>query len=133
MHQRDVPDEVASAMDGVLGSADLAVAVVGVSRAEQDAAADELTESLAERAPALVATRVKPDGLTQDAGTVLAVVLGSSSVTALATGLASWLRRRSEFRLVLKRRRRNGETVEVTLQGRPDEHTERMVTDFLEG
>ncbi|MGW2643254.1 hypothetical protein [Streptomyces sp. NPDC001348] len=120
-------------MDGVLESADLAVTVVGPSGADQDAATDELRESLAERVPALVATRVKPDGLTQDAGMILAIVLGSSSVTMLATGLASWLRRRSEFKLVLKRRKRNGETVEVILQGRPDEHTEQMTKDFLEG
>ncbi|MFB9593507.1 hypothetical protein [Streptomyces racemochromogenes] len=120
-------------MDGVLESAELAVAVVGPNGAEQDAAADELRESLAERAPALTATRIKPDALTQDAGTILAIMLGSSSVTVLATGLASWLRRRSDFKLLLKRRKPTGETIEMTLQGRPDEHTEQMSKDFLKG
>ncbi|WP_327257473.1 effector-associated constant component EACC1 [Streptomyces sp. NBC_01244] len=118
-------------LDTALAEADLAIGLVGEDGAEENDWAAELVELLAERTPALNVRRIKADPLTQDLGAVLAIVLGSSSVTVLAGGLAAWLRRRNTVSMVLKKRDRHGATVDVTVRGRPDERIEKIVTEFL--
>lgn len=73
-------------LDTALAEADLAIGLVGEDGAEENDWAAELVELLAERTPALNVRRIKADPLTQDLGAVLAIVLGSSSVTVLAAG-----------------------------------------------
>ncbi|MFB7467686.1 hypothetical protein ACFCZ1_30045 [Streptomyces sp. NPDC056224] len=119
------------ASDTALAGADLVIGLVGEDGAEENDGAAELLDLLAEVVPGLNVRRIKADQLTQDLGTVLAIVLGSSSVTVLAGGLASWLRRRNTVSMVLKKRDRNGATVDVTVRGRPDERIETIVTEFL--
>jgi hypothetical protein len=93
--------------------------------------AGDLKESLAEDMPDLSVGRFREDTRTQDFGATLAIILGSTAVTALAKGIASWLARRQDARLHLKRTTSDGQVHEITLQGQPSARTERIVTDFF--
>ncbi|WP_328929921.1 hypothetical protein OG429_38640 [Streptomyces sp. NBC_00190] len=115
-----------------MAESDVVIGFAGVERAQANVLAAELREHLFDREPALAVEQVKDDGLTQDAGVILEVILGSTATSVLATGLAMWLRRRHEVRLTMKRRNRAGETVDVTLQGRPDARLEAVIKDFLQ-
>lgn len=93
--------------------------------------AGELSEFLAAEVPEARVSRHREDPLAMDFGATLAIVLGSSSVTALATGLAAWLRRRQDARLQLRRTHSDGTVVELRLDGQPRARHERIVTEFL--
>jgi hypothetical protein len=94
--------------------------------------AEELTDFLRVETPGAEVTRHRDDPLAMDFGATLVIVLGSSSVTALATGLAVWLRRRQDARIQLRRTEADGSTTELTLDGQPSARTERIISDFLD-
>lgn len=66
----------------------------GVSPAEANRFAQELTIALLNSSPGARVERAKPDGATQDLGTIVSIVITSGAALALARGLADWLRLR---------------------------------------
>lgn len=94
--------------------------------------AGDLCDFLAIEAAGARVTRHREDPLAMDFGATLAIILGSSSVTALATGLAAWLRRRQDAHLQLRRRHPDGTVDDVIVDGRPGARHERIITQFLD-
>jgi hypothetical protein len=108
-----------------------------ITFAELDAASanqlvTELAEFLNEDAPAVSLSRIREDPDTQDFGATLAVVLGSTAVSALAKGIAHWLARRQDAKIHLRRKDKAGATIEVTIEGQSSSRAERIVKSFLE-
>lgn len=112
-------------------SSDILVSFPDTDMATANDLAGDLKESLAEDMPDLSVGRFRDDSRTQDFGATLAIVLGSTAVTALAKGIASWLARRQDAQLRLKQTTSDGQVREITLHGQPSARTERIVTDFL--
>ena len=112
-------------------SSDILISFPDTDMAAANELACELEESLAEDTPDLSVKRLREDPLTQDFGATLAIILGSTAVTALAKGIASWLARRQDAQLRLKRTGSDGQVQEITLRGQPSARTERIVTDFF--
>jgi hypothetical protein len=110
---------------------DVLISFPDMNKAFANELAGDLAESLTEDTPSLSVTRFRDDPLTQDFGATLAIILGSTAVTALAKGIAKWLARRQDARLHLKRTASNGEIREITLQGQPTSRVEHIVTDFF--
>jgi hypothetical protein len=110
---------------------DVLVSFLDADLAMANDLAGELSESLAEDVPDLSVMRLREDPRTQDFGATLAIVLGSTAVTALAKGIAKWLARRQDARLHLKRTASNGKVREITLEGQPSARTERIIADFF--
>jgi hypothetical protein len=63
------------------------------SAAEANQFASELADFLKDREPGLNVEQVRERADTQDFGATLVLVLGTASVTALAQGIAAWLKR----------------------------------------
>jgi len=80
----------------------------------------------------VVARQLRHDPLAQDVGTTVAIIAGTSSFAALAKGVAVWLARRQDARLVLRRKSSDGEERELLIAGTPGRRTERLVQAFLE-
>jgi hypothetical protein len=78
----------------------------GVSAADASYFAQELRRQLIDALPNTTVTRVREDRYMQDAGTILQIVLGASSVVALASALGSWLVLHRKASITIKR---NGE------------------------
>lgn len=110
---------------------DALISFVDADLATANDLASDLAESLTEDVPDLSINRVREDERTQDFGATLAIILGSTAVTALAKGIAKWLARRQDARLQLKRTARNGQIREIKLEGRPTARTERIINDFF--
>lgn len=115
----------------MVADSDVTVSFIDTDLAMANDLAGDLAESLGEDVPDLSVTRFREDSRTQDFGATLAIVLGSTAVTALAKGVAKWLARRQDARLRLKRTARNGQVREITLEGQPSARTERIITDFF--
>lgn len=112
-------------------SSDIVISFPDTDMATANELAGDLEESLAEDAPDLSVTRLREDPRTQDFGATLVLILGSTAVTALAKGIASWLARRQDAQLRLKRTTPDGQVQEITVKGQPSARTERIVTDFF--
>jgi hypothetical protein len=111
--------------------------LIGASSRDGDEAtanilATDLEDSLSEAVPALTISRRREDPLAQDFGATLAVVLGTSAVTALAKGVAAWLARRQDARLVLRRTATDGQVRELTIDGQIGGRAERVIAQFFE-
>jgi Effector Associated Constant Component 1 len=115
----------------VAASSDILISFSDTDMATANEWAGELEESLAEDTPDLSVTRLREDPHTQDFGATLVIILGSTAVTALAKGIASWLARRQDAQLRLKRTTSDGQVHEITVRGQPSARTERIVTDFF--
>jgi hypothetical protein len=113
-------------------SSDILISFPDTDPATANELAGDLVESLVEDTPDLSVTRLREDPLSQDFGATLAIILGSTAVTALAKGVASWLARRHEAQLRLRRTMGDGQVHEITLRGQPTARTERIVTNFFE-
>lgn len=113
-------------------SSDVLVSFLDADLATANDLAGDLVESLAEDAPTLSVTRLREDSRTQDFGATIAIILGSTAVTALAKGIANWLARRQDAHLRLRRTASNGQVREITLHGQPSAGTERIVANFFE-
>jgi hypothetical protein len=111
---------------------DVLVSFLDTDLATANDLAGDLAESLAEDAPTLSVTQLREDSRTQDFGATIAIILGSTAVTALAKGVAKWLARRQDARLRLRRTASNGQVREITLHGQPSARTERIVASFFE-
>lgn len=114
-----------------MDESDILISFPNADKAFANELASDLAESLAEDTPSLSVTRRREDPLTQDFGATLAIIVGSTAVTALAKGIAKWLARRQDAHLHLKRTTSNGEVREITLQGQPTSRVEHIVTDFF--
>ncbi len=115
----------------VAGTPDLHMSFVDADPADANRLAEDLSEALHDELPSTGVTRVRDDPLSQDFGATLAIVLGSTAVTALAKGVAAWLARRQDARIKLSRTTADGETIEVVVEGQATARTERLVTEFL--
>ena len=73
------------------------------SSADGNRFAGSLAETLRDLDPLIQIQRVREHNDTQDFGASLAVVLGTTALTALAKGLASWLARNSGARIEIRR------------------------------
>lgn len=112
-------------------NSDVLISFLDADLATANDLAGDLAESLAEDTPTISVTRLREDPRTQDFGATLAIILGSTAITALAKGVASWLARRQDARLRLRRTAGNGQVREITLHGQPSARTERIVADFF--
>ena len=74
-----------------------------VAAADASYFAEELRRQLLNDLPATAVTRVREDRYTQDAGTILQIVLSASSVVALATALGNWLVLHRKASITIKR------------------------------
>jgi hypothetical protein len=115
----------------VATSSDILISFPDTDMATANEFAGDLAEFLTEDTPDLSVTRIREDPRTQDFGATLAIILGSTAVTALARGVAAWLARRHDAQLLLKRTTSNGQVREITLRGQPSARTERIVTNFF--
>lgn len=77
----------------------LTVTFPEVSSAEGNRLATSLAEALKDIDPTIAVDRKKERDDTQDAGTILAVLLGSASATAVSRGIAAWIARNGGARL----------------------------------
>jgi len=114
-----------------MSTADVLISFIDTDLAEANDMAGDLAESLGEDEPALSITRLREDSRSQDFGATIAIILGSTAVTALAKGLAAWLARRQDAHMCLRRTASNGQLREITLHGQPSARTERIVSDFF--
>jgi hypothetical protein len=73
-----------------------------VSTAEANVYAASLADAVKDVDRAIKAERVRERGDTQDFGATLAIILGSASATAIATGISHWLARHSGVRLEIR-------------------------------
>jgi hypothetical protein len=71
--------------------------------AEGNRFAGSFAETLRELDPTIQVERVRERADTQDFGASLAVILGTTAVTALAKGIASWLARNSGAKIEIRR------------------------------
>lgn len=71
--------------------------------AEGNRFAGSLAETLRGLDPTITVERVRERADTQDFGASLAVILGTTAVTALARGIASWLARNSGAKIEIRR------------------------------
>lgn len=71
--------------------------------AEGNRFAGTLAETLRGLDPTIHVERVRERSDTQDFGASLAVILGTTAVTALAKGIASWLARNSGAKIEIRR------------------------------
>jgi hypothetical protein len=65
---------------------------LGVSGSEANASAGSLGAALQDISPSVIVARNKDNPNTQDLGMVLNIVLGSTPATAIAAGIAAWMR-----------------------------------------
>jgi hypothetical protein len=64
--------------------------------------ADDLRTEILSSDPSVKAKTARDSNESQDFGTTLVVVLGTSAVTALANGVARWIARNSGARILIK-------------------------------
>jgi hypothetical protein len=112
-------------------AADFLIAFQGVDVATANGLAADLEDFLSESVPDADIERRREDPLTQDFGATLAIIVGSAAVTALAKGVASWLARRQDARLVLKSVDIDGQVHEVQVDGQLGWRTERVLSEFF--
>ena len=112
-------------------SSDVLISFLDTDLATANELARDLVESLAQDTPTLSVARARENPRTQDFGATVAIILGSTAVTALAKGIAAWLARRQDAHMSLKRTVGDGQVREVTLHGQPTATTERIVTRFF--
>ena len=65
--------------------------------------AEELRDQLMDAFPNVTVTRLQEDQYTQDSGAILQIILGASSVVALATALGNWLVLHRKASITIKR------------------------------
>jgi hypothetical protein len=111
--------------------ADILASFLDTDLAAANDFAGDLAEWLAEDVSTLSVSRVREDSRSQDFGATIAIILGSTAVTALAKGIAKWLERRQDANLRLRRIGGDGQVREITLHGQPSARTERIITAFL--
>ncbi len=74
----------------------------GLSHADANRAAEELRTFLVGVSPTLTVERHRPDPLTQDAGSMLVLILGTPAVVALTRALGNWLKMRNQVSLTIE-------------------------------
>ena len=74
------------------------------SVAEGNRLASSLADALQDMDPNIVVDRQRERADTQDFGAILAVILGTAAVTAVAKGIAAWLARNSGARIEIRRK-----------------------------
>lgn len=109
----------------------LNIRAVGTDLAEANRIAGDLEDWLAQETPAINMARIRDNVLDQDFGATLAVILGTTAVTALAKGIANWLARRQDTILTLSRTSPTGEVIIVELDGQMTSKTEQTIARFL--
>ncbi len=71
-----------------------AIKFENVSDMEANKYAAELGEFLSEITPNIQISQERANARTQDAGTILQIILGSGAAVSIAKGIADWLRKR---------------------------------------
>ncbi len=74
--------------------------------------AEELQQILRQVDESVETTSIKPDQNTMDLGTIVGVVVASAAATAVAQGIADWLRKRQDASVTVKE---NGEVVATNI------------------
>jgi hypothetical protein len=110
---------------------DFRISFVTSDAAESQDLANDLGDFLATEIPAARAERERADPLAQDFGATLAVILGTTAVTALARGIAAWLARRQDARMRLRRVMPDGSMRELTIDGQVGGRAQELVSDFF--
>jgi len=85
--------------EGIAGRPTFSISFPEESGQRANAAAASLADKLKDIDASLAVKRDKPNPNTQDAGTILTIVLGSAPAAAVAGGIAAWIRMR---RLVVR-------------------------------
>ncbi|WP_431975233.1 effector-associated constant component EACC1 [Micromonospora haikouensis] len=89
---------------------------------------NELDEHLREKVKSIDMRRIQTNELAQDAGLTLSVILGSATTAALVNGVFSWIKVRNQYRVQLKRVKKNGEERSFDLEGNlTDEQLDRVI------
>jgi hypothetical protein len=87
-----------------MGSSEIMISIdPAVSIAVANKNASELIGIILASCPDVHVRRAKNDPTTQDLGATIGIVIGSAAVTAVAKGMADWMRKRSTARLVLSK------------------------------
>ena len=74
----------------------------GISAAEANRYTSELRNMLLDSTADVTVERRREDPSTQDLGTILVLILGTSSVTAIAKALGDWLKLRNSVSLTIE-------------------------------
>jgi hypothetical protein len=107
----------------------LLLTVAGVTHDEGNFYANDLQDFLVDFDPnlRLEKRRERPD--TQDFGSTLVLVLGTTAATALASGIASWMRRNAGARISV--RKSTGELIAEGLDSRDVPRIVQALSDVL--
>ena len=111
--------------------ADLIMSVIGDDAASANEMANDLAEAIRQDAPGTSVMRIRSDPLSQDFGTLLAIVLGSTAASALARGIAYWVARRQDASLQLRRTSTDGQVRELAIHGQASARAERLISEFF--
>ncbi len=87
-----------------------------VSDAEAERYASELRHILLDASPDVKIERRRDDPYAQDFGATLVLLLGTSSVTAIATAIGDWLKLRQSAGITIKNDK--GEVIATNLTGK---------------
>ncbi len=88
----------------------------GVSTAEANRYASELRNALLDATPDIRVDQKRDDRSTQDFGSILVLILGTSSVTTIAKALGNWLQLRSSASLTIETPERKIIATNITSQ-----------------
>jgi len=110
---------------------DVRISFAAVDAAESQDMANDLADFLAAEVPSVEARRERADPRAQDFGATLALVLGTTAVTALARGIGVWLARRQDAKVQLRRMTPDGTVREITIDGQVGARAQQLATEFL--
>lgn len=80
------------------------LSLAGNTPGESEVLLRELEDVLRNASRDVEVKRIKANQTTMDLGTIIGVVVASGAATAVAKGIADWLRKRNNVQLVLKRK-----------------------------
>jgi hypothetical protein len=83
------------------------ISVMGSTDDESEIFTKELEAVLLGSSPDVNVVRIKTNQLKMDLGATIGIVVASAAATALANGVADWLRMRNNARLRIRDKRRN--------------------------
>ncbi|MFE1591693.1 hypothetical protein [Nocardia sp. NPDC058705] len=99
---------------------------------EADALAGDLTESLRDQLPEVSVTRTRSNKQNQDFGATIVAIVGAPFMVTLAGGIATWMARRSDAKLHMRRIGLDGKEIEVTVNGRLGaRQTGQLINEFF--
>ena len=108
------------------------IRVEAADEADATRGARQLADDLRELPGVLAAGRQKSDeAVTMDVGAIVGVIAASGAATAMAQGIADWLRRRRGTRLTIERKAGSG-SIRVAVEG-IDPDAALRITELIGG